>query len=125
MANYRHRGSNWKRNRKRRYKDGFPSNDVPQCPYCGQNVRDVLTAISINEGENPSHFDCVIKKLSEEEKLNPKEKICYLGGGSFGIVRFKNSSDPTQFTVKKRIRVEAENQDISWRKAVSQRLYTR
>lgn len=125
MANYRHRNSNWKRSKKRRYRDGFPNRDVPQCPYCGQNVRDVLTAIAVDEGESPSHFDCVIKKLAEDEKLNPKEKICYLGGGSFGIVRFKNSSDTSQFTVKKRIRVEAENHDVTWRKAVSQRLYSR
>ena len=125
MANYGHRGSNWRRNKKRRYKDSFPSSNVPQCPYCGQNVRDVLTAIAVNEGESPSHFDCVSKYLSEQEQLSPKERVCYLGGGSFGVVRFKNTSDPSKFTVKKRIRIEAENQDIEWRRAVAQRLYTR
>ena len=124
MTNSRNRNGGWKRNRKRRYKDSFPGKEVPRCPYCGQNVRDVLTAVALEQGEAeaPTHFDCVIKKLSEEESLQPKEKICYLGNGSFGIVRFKNPSDPKNFTIRKRIQVEPEKQEASWRKAVSRRV---
>ena len=125
MASGRGRNPNWKRNRKRRSKASFPGKNVPKCPYCGQNVRDILTAIAIENDEAPTHFDCVIKKISEEESLQPKEKVCYLGNGSFGIVYFKNPSDPRQFTIKKRIQVEAEKKEIEWRTTVSNRALSR
>ena len=125
MASGRGRNPNWKRNRRRRSKASFPGNDVPKCPYCGQNVRDVLTAIAIEENEAPTHFDCVIKKIAEDEKLQPKEKVVYLGNGAFGVVYFKNPSDPRQFTIRKRIQIEAEKTEIDWRKSVSNRALSR
>ena len=125
MARGRGENPNRKRNWKKLSKASFPGKDVPKCPYCGQNVRDVLTAIAPESNEAPTHFDCVIKKIGEEESLQPKEKVCYLGNGSFGIVHFKNPSDPKKFTIRKRVRIEAEKKEITWRKAVSSRLSTR
>jgi hypothetical protein len=125
MPGGRKRSQKWKKNRRRRYKDAFPGNEIPKCPYCGQNVRDVLTAIALEEGEQPTHFDCVIKKLSDEEELQPKEKIIYLGNGSFGVVRFKNPSDLRHFTIRKRIQIEPEKIDVEWRNAVSKRISRR
>ena len=125
MASGGGRNPNWKRNRKRRSKASFPGKDVPKCPYCGQNVRDILTAIASEDGEAPTHFDCVIKKISDEESLQPKEKVCYLGNGSFGIVYFKNPSDPKQFIIRRRIQIEAEKKEITWRNAVSKRASAR
>jgi len=122
MANRQNRNSNWKKNRKRRFRDTFPGKGVPKCPYCGQNVRDVLTAIETIEDESPVHFDCVLKKIAEEEKLEPKEKVCYLGNGTFGVIQFKNSSDPSKFVIKKRIQIEDEKKEIPWRKAVVKRV---
>ena len=124
MAGQGGRNQQWRRNKKKRYRGSFSGKEIPQCPYCGQNVRDVLTAIALSDGEAPTHFDCVIKKLSEEETLKPKERICYLGNGAFGIVKFKNPSDQRQFEIRKRIQIEEEKKDISWRKAVSRRLST-
>ena len=118
----RGRNPNWKKNRHQRYKDTFPGKDVPKCPYCGQNVRDVLTAIALKDGEEPTHFDCVIKKLSDEEELQPKEKVVYLGNGSFGVVKFRNPSDPRQFSIRKKIQVEPEKVEIDWRDAVARRI---
>ena len=122
MPGGRNRNQNWKRSRRPRQKDAFPGKDVPKCPQCGQNVRDVLTAIALSEGEQPTHFDCVIKKISDEEELLPKEKVIYLGNGTFGIVKFKNQSDPRQFTIRKKVQVEHEKLDLEWRKAVSNRV---
>ena len=122
MAGGRSRSGNWRRNRKKPAKNGFPGNEVPQCPYCGQNVRDVLTAIAVENDETPVHFDCVLKKIAESEKLEAKDKICYLGNGSFGIVHFKNPSDPTNFVIKKRIQIEDEKKQISWRRAAVKRV---
>ena len=122
MPASRRRNTNWKKNRKSRFRDTFPGKAVPKCPYCGQNVRDVLTAIAIEDDDSPVHFDCVLKKIAEEERLEAKEKVCYLGNGSFGIVYFKNPSDPTQFVIKKRIQVEDDKKEVAWRKAVFQRV---
>ena len=122
MAGGRNRNSNWKRGKKRRFRDTFAGKEAPKCAYCGQNVRDVLTAIVEDDKEAPVHFDCVIKKITESETLSAKEKVCYLGKGGFGIVYFKNPSDPTQFVIKKRIQIEDERKEISWRKAVSKRI---
>jgi hypothetical protein len=125
MANARGGNPNWKRNRKRRSKASFPGKDVPKCPYCGQNVRDILTAIALETDEAPTHFDCVIKKIGDDEGLQPKEKVVYLGNGGFGIVYFKNPSDPKQFTIRKHVQIEPEKKEITWRKAVSTRLSAR
>ncbi len=125
MPGARGKNPNWKKHGRQRYKDTFPGKDVPKCPYCGQNVRDVLTAIAIEDGEAPTHFDCVIKKLADEEGLEPKEKVVYLGNGSCGVVKFKNQSDPRQFAIRKKIQVEPEKLEIDWRKAVAQRIARR
>jgi hypothetical protein len=80
-----------------------------------------LTAIVFEEGEVAAHFDCVLKKLSDEESLKPKEKICYLGGGEFGVVRF-NSSNLRDFTIRKRIKFENKENEPEWRRRISQGL---
>ncbi len=121
MAGQR-KGANWKKNRKRRFRNAFPGKDAPKCPYCGQNVRDVLTAIETIEDESPVHFDCVLKRIADSEDLEAKEKVCYLGNGSFGIVQFPNPSDPSQFVIRKRIQIEDDRKEIPWRKAIVRRV---
>ena len=122
MPGHSQKNANWNRNRsrnrKKRSKNAFPGKAAPKCPYCGQNVRDVLTAIETIEDNSPVHFDCVLKKIAENENLESKEKVCYLGNGSFGIVQFQNPSDPSRFVIKKRFQVEDERKEIAWRKAV-------
>ena len=119
MQNEGQRRSGSRRGRKRRFQNNFPDKAIPVCPLCDQNVRDALTAIAYSETQVPAHFDCVLKKIAVDEALKPKEIVCYLGKGSFGIVHFRNTSNLSQFTVRKRIQIEPENQDISWRKGVS------
>jgi hypothetical protein len=114
--------NNRRKNKRQKFRNAFPGNEIPKCPYCGQNVRDVLTAIALNEGATPAHFDCVLRQLAEEEELQPKEKIIYLGNGSFGIVRFKSQSDPKNFVIRKRIQIEPEKIDLDWRKSVASKI---
>jgi hypothetical protein len=95
--------------------------DLAQCPLCEQNIRDVLTAIIISDDGTAAHFDCVLKKLSAEEELRNREKICYLGGGEFGIVRFP-SSDARKFTIRKRIKLESKEHAPEWRKDIAESL---
>ena len=80
----------------------------------------MLTAIAVSAEHSPAHFDCVLNKIAEDEELKPKEKVCYLGKGSFGIVRFKNPSDLRHFTIRKRIQYEELEKPISWREDARQ-----
>ncbi len=122
MAESNRRSSNRKRKRRKRYKGYKPSQKLPDCPICEQPVRDVLTAIAVSSDGVPAHFDCVLKKLSREEELRNKEKICYIGGGSFGIVRFDNPQDTRNFSIRKRIQFEQKDLSVFWRNEVSDKV---
>ncbi len=117
------RGSGGRRRRRRKPRAHSMPPDLAQCAICRQNIRDALTAIVMSEDGAAAHFDCVVKKLSDEEELRSREKICYLGGGEFGIVRF-NSADSKKFTIRKRIRLESAEYDPEWRKSISNGLST-
>ena len=109
--------------RNRRYRGSRKNykKDYPICPICGNSVKDINTAIAENESEAPAHFDCIIKKLEQQEELEKDEKICYLGRGSFGIIKTRNGG-PMKFFVRKRIQYEKEEKKFDWRSSVSKKL---
>ena len=121
MAKHRRRDGRWKGNAKKPPRASFPRDQVSQCPFCGQTVRDVLTAIATSADNQPAHFDCVLRRIGEQEDLRPREKVVYLGNGCFGIVRFRNGNDLRQFTIRKRIQFEDAEGIVAWRSTVSQR----
>ena len=112
-----------RRRRDRRKRGRGPSNrenrTFTKCPLCDQTVRDVLTAIDYND--MPAHFDCIIKHLEETEEMEPKDKIVYLGGGSFGIVQFRNNNRNKLF-VRKRIQFEEKDRKVEWRQKESEHI---
>ncbi|MDC7126811.1 MAG: hypothetical protein PQJ46_14665 [Spirochaetales bacterium] len=110
--------------RKNRYHRGnrrYQKKDYPVCPYCGNSVKDINTAIASEEDESPAHFDCVLKQLEKRETLEKDEKICYLGRGSFGIVKTRNGGS-MKFFIRKRIQYEKEEKKFDWRKTISKRI---
>ena len=109
--------------RRRRYRSGRKpqKKDFPVCPICGNSVKDINTAIAAEESEAPAHFDCIIKQLEQREQLEKDEKICYLGRGSFGIIKTRNGGS-MKFFVRKRIQYEKEEKKFDWRKKVSDRI---
>lgn len=100
------------------------SDELPDCPICGRPVRYLMTAIAQGESGDPAHFDCVLKVITEHEEIQPREKVCYLGNGSFGIVRFKPGAQ-VRFTIRKRIQYEPKDKSYPWRKRISTRAKTR
>ena len=96
--------------------DPLPS---PPCPICGKTIRDIATAIAEKETGRAVHFDCIIARITQEEKLEKGDSVSYLGGGRFGIVYFNNAGESKKFTIKKVL--EWENKEIraDWRSAVS------
>lgn len=104
--NYRGGGGRRRSERNR----SFPGRNFPMCPICSKPIRDESTAITSREGNEASHFDCVLAELRKNEELQPNEKICYLGKGSFGIVSIRSSSGPIRFLIRKRIQYEKTDQ---------------
>ena len=108
--NYRRSGSRRRSERNR----SFPGKNFPICPICNKPIRDESTAITNREGNEGNHFDCVLAELRKSEELQPNEKICYLGKGSFGIISIRSSGGPIRFLIRKRIQFEQKDQASQW-----------
>jgi len=118
--------NNQNRKKRRRFNTYRRSNQpVFQCPFCGENIRDLNTAIARREDGAPSHFDCVVKALNETEDLQKDERIWYLGNGSFGIVKERPNSRNNRFFIRKRIQYEDNEKKIEWRKNISEEILKR
>ena len=92
---------------------------APQCPICGEPVRDQKTAIYTPEAHKLAHFDCVVQEITKHEGLQPGEKITYLGKGTFGIVSYLASGAGVPFTVRKRIPYEPSPAERAAREAAA------
>ncbi len=88
----------------------------PDCPICGKQVRDLPSALTHRVTRQPAHFDCIVQELRDTNEIAPQEKICYLGGGSFGILEFRASGGPGHFVIKKRIQYEEKEAQQEWKK---------
>ncbi len=84
----------------------------PDCPICKQSVRDLPSALTHRESRQPAHFDCIMRELRDSNELAPQEKICYLGGGAFGILEFRQG----KFTIRKRLQYEEKETPSEWKK---------
>ena len=89
------------------------------CPKCGEVIQDIASSITDRKTNTPVHFDCVMKELSETEKLGENEKIAYIGQGRFGVLYFENPRDQRKFTIKKIIEVEERETRAQWRDQLS------
>jgi hypothetical protein len=89
---------------------------LPDCPVCGKPVRELASALTHRVSRKPAHFDCVVRELRESNEVAPQEKICYLGGGSFGILEFRGAGGTPRFVIKKRIQYEEKEAPQEWKK---------
>lgn len=85
------------------------------CPECGELITDIASAVADKSTGKPVHFECVMNRLNETEKVGQNEKICYIGQGRFGILYFENPRDQRHFTIKKIIEWEERDKKIDWR----------
>jgi hypothetical protein len=88
----------------------------PDCPVCGKPVRELASALTHRVSRVPAHFDCVVRELRDSNEINPQEKLCYLGGGTFGILEFRPAGGPSRFVIKKRIPYEEKEAPQDWKK---------
>lgn len=110
----------YKGKRKSSWRSGNNKKKRPQavakytCPVCNEGVKEVGNAIDF-QGKGPTHFDCVIRALTKQEKLNPGEKIAYVGSGRFGVINHKKNDSGVPFTLLREIEVEDRDKVLTWR----------
>lgn len=96
-----------------------PNVEYPLCPLCQKQIKELYYAIEEKNTEKPAHFDCVVKQIASEEKLQPNERICYLGKGVFGVV--KEEKQGIGFSIIKKIQYEKKDEIPQWRKDETER----
>lgn len=105
------------RNRKKTYRE-LPK-ESPNCPLCGKAVRNLNIAIEEKTSHEPAHFECIMKEISTEIKLGPRERLHYLGAGCFGIVELEEGKGLSSFSIKQRIQYEDKMKKPDWRKKLA------
>jgi len=102
MNTYHHRKSH----RYHRYKSR--KRHIPReiCPVCNKPINKIVTAITHKETGKKAHFDCIINEIKKSYPLKSHEEICYLGGGSFGIIEDSKGNRVKGLVIKKRIQYE-------------------
>ncbi|TFG65096.1 MAG: hypothetical protein E4H36_01100 [Spirochaetales bacterium] len=102
----------------------IPKEPLPEvdCGLCEKPITNIHSAIS-HKGA-PIHLDCAIALIQQQEPLNPDERVCYIGGGAFGILSSR-SGNQSGITIKKRIQFEEKDQKNEWRKNLSKFIYDR
>jgi hypothetical protein len=88
----------------------------PDCAICRKPIRHIYSAINYSVTDAPVHFDCVLAQLIQEEDLVGHERLCYLGGGSFGVLELKSRGNAIQ--IRKRIQYETPEKVPDWRKSL-------
>jgi hypothetical protein len=95
-----------------------PPRVLPDCPICGRPVRELSCAVTHRATRQPAHFDCVLRELRESQEIGEEDRVCYLGGGSFGVLELRSPGSPTRFVIKKRIQYEEKETPQEWKKAL-------
>ena len=83
------------------------------CPVCEKSIRDVYSAVAYGQNQEAAHFECVLEAIRAERALGQNEKVCYLGAGTFAVIRVGGSGG---FTVAERIRYEDDSDRPQWRR---------
>jgi len=104
---------------KYRMPDPPPTREYGACPICNQPMRDIQSAIAFPPSDQPAHFECVIRRIGEDEKISESERVVYLGNGSFGIIEDRTASGESKYVIRKRIQFEEPEKAVGWRKELS------
>lgn len=77
---------------------------VPICVICGKPIEAIAQAICGPQPDAFNHFDCVLRKIEEDEHVMPKQKVSYIGKGVFAIIE---TDEEGKFVIVKRIPFES------------------
>ncbi len=72
-------------------KSSLPAVDIKKikepfvkCGYCDKVIKNIANAIKGDDCYY--HFDCVLEKIKDDYKVTDKQKVSYIGRGSFAII---------------------------------------
>ncbi len=114
---------NWKQGRRPRNKKRSKLPAVI-CSLCEKPIDSVSQAIGGPQPDQFSHFDCVLRKISEEETLAPGQKVSYIGHGEFAVIEYKKKNYSGGFEIIRRISYEEEKVRSEVKKMVASRKRT-
>lgn len=77
---------------------------IPTCAICGKPIDAIAQAICGPEPDAFNHFDCVLRKIADDEHILPHQKVSYIGRGVFAIVETDSEG---HFVFVKRIPYES------------------
>ena len=76
---------------------------IPNCAICGKPIEGIAQAICGPEVGAYNHFDCVLRKIADDEHILPTQKVSYIGKGVFAII---DTDEEGKFIFVKRIPFE-------------------
>jgi hypothetical protein len=77
---------------------------VPVCAICNKPIEAIAQAICGPEPNSFNHFDCVLRKIADDEHLQPHQKVSYIGRGTFAVIETDSEG---KFVIIKRIPYES------------------
>ncbi len=89
------------------------------CEYCTRPIHELSSALVDKRTGGAIHFDCVLTKLQETEKLEDGQKITYIGQGRFAVIYFENPHDLRKFTIVRTIEWEDRDSPSEWREEIA------
>jgi len=92
-----------------------PAMPTPVCARCGEQIKDLATALADKESGAPVHFDCVLNFLRQAENMNENESLLYIGQGRFAVVVYDDPSDKRKFHIIRMIEWEGRETRAEWR----------
>ncbi len=95
--------------------------DPINCSICEKPIESITQAFSSGEPGEIAHFDCVLRKLQEDEKLTERQRISYIGNGTFAVIEYKNKNSTGPFSIIKRFQIETKESTDKIKKIVNER----
>lgn len=96
-----------------------PKREYEPCPLSGEKIEDILTAVADPNTGRPCNFRSVIEHIRERENVGGDERVCYIGEGTFAIVKDEKQGGKTKLSIQKRIEFEDKYATYDWRKELS------
>jgi hypothetical protein len=89
------------------------------CAYCGKEIKDTASAVTDRETGETAHFDCILSRIGEKERLERGDTVAYIGGGRFSVLHYDNPQSPRTFRIKKILEWEDKDHRPEWRQIIA------
>jgi|GEM_PF-5731161 len=99
-----------------------PQKNPVICSMCSKPIEIISTAVSGLESGEIAHLECMAKHYEKVEQVNERQRVLYVGQGSFAVVEYKNAHKQGSFSIVKRITHEDSESSRQLKLAIQDRL---